>query len=470
MNLAERVAGRFIQAEAIGDPKGFLVDFARGVERVEISPDTIAEARKLIIENNTFYQAQVDALRKKRAENPSLPMGSRRVERVPGSAEADMLAARAYVVVTNAWKFLAEPGHKLFLSILQTLALPPALRKKVEIASRVYIKKWVKPRVKNKYGFERALEYFDIYEKFIGGVHDHLDLAKKAIAQGKAHAEEGPQATKVRVGDFVLVNTGGFNEKVMGDVAEVMKKAQSLAKSSGFGSVCYGEVQVTNTISKGNVLAFYLIANDELFVRANVKSEIDSVRTVLHELGHRYEKKFLAGKDREIQKLYYLLSGQERDLDKKKQEARPKPGEIWAPPNSKYEYQVLYTQVTMRGTQVHLQRVDNPKAIAQVSLEGYLQGKGDFQHRNFDDQPDYKGFVTDYAKKGGPSENFAEMFSFYCMGRLPVLQSVPFEELAFGSSKTAQRVLARWVGLDFTRPQQVVGQRRSAAEGVGPPF
>jgi hypothetical protein len=33
--------------------------------------------------------------------------------------------------------------------------------------------------------------------------------------------------------------------------------------------------------------------------------------------------------------------------------------------------------------------------------------------------PDFKGFITSYAEKGGPSENFAEMVAFYALGKLP---------------------------------------------------
>jgi hypothetical protein len=88
---------------------------------------------------------------------------------------------------------------------------------------------------------------------------------------------------------------------------------------------------------------------------------------------------------------------------------------------------------------------------ARISLEGYLAAKG--QNRNVDEEPDYKGFVTDYAKES-PAENFAEMFAYYCQGRLPVLQSVAFEELAFGGGSShplgqsifaARRTFARWV-------------------------
>jgi len=438
MASAERVLTRYLEAAVIGDPNDFIDYFATRVADLELPQNGIEAAKKVI----QAYGEAVDAGTWDWHDQEKTPVWGR----------ADDLASKSYWVVVRGWQNLQDIGHKLFLSILQTLALPPAIRKKIEMASRLYLKT-MRPRIKNK-GWQAALERLDIYEKFWVTIQGHLALAKQAILKGKAHAEEGPGATKVRVGSFVLVNTGGFNEKVMGDVVEVMKKSEALLKSSGFEKVCYGEVQVTNTISKANTLAFYLVANDELFVRANVKDTTDSVRTVLHELGHRFEHKFLQGKRRDVEHLYHMLSGQERDLQRQQRDKKPKPGETWVSPNGGKEYRVLRTEYG-RGTdlKVIMERVGDPSTTAHITLEGFLAAKG--QLRKVDEDPDYKGYVTEYAKRGGPSENLAEMFAFYCMGRLPTLQSVPFEELCFGqglvneSSRgvfyAARRVAARWI-------------------------
>lgn len=53
---------------------------------------------------------------------------------------------------------------------------------------------------------------------------DSLDVAKEAIKVGKGHSEEGPEATKMKVGDFTLVNTGGFSESVMQTVSILFKR------------------------------------------------------------------------------------------------------------------------------------------------------------------------------------------------------------------------------------------------------
>ena len=69
---------------------------------------------------------------------------------------------------------------------------------------------------------------------------------------------------------------------------------------------------------------------------------------------------------------------------------------------------------------------------ARISLEGYYQLKGiDVRKR-----PDFKGFITTYAKSD-PEENFCEMFAFYCRGDLPNAQAVLFEKVISGMGDLA---------------------------------
>ncbi len=301
--LTWRVAARHLTAERVGDPKELLGVFEHAVKVIEaqIPEDQIIEAKHALGAAKSGVPAEI--------------------------IKYDGLALKAFFTVKHAHHQISGPGHKLFLSILQTYVLPPALRKKIEIASRVYLKD-VNPRIKAKGGADFYLERIEVWEKFRFLLRSHVQYAKEAIAHGKEHAEEGEGATKMRVGPFTLVNTGGFDGKQMDEVADVVQKATAYAQSAGLGDVCYGEVQVTNTIHKANVLAFYLLAKDEMFIRANVKATTDVVRTVLHELGHRYQHKFMPGRDRDVERLYHELSGQEirRKYDTTKVKL-PQPGE-----------------------------------------------------------------------------------------------------------------------------------------------
>jgi hypothetical protein len=441
--LALRVANRFLrESAAIGDPKDFLREFEAAVLKLTQPPSKVEAAKEL-------FQKRLDVELAASREEWTAYIQSQTPAEKQAFKDASDVAYNCLFAVTQGSARIVEPGHKLFLAILQTYALPPALRKKVEIASRTYLKKTQsRPKVK---GRSSGLEYIAFYEKFLLLINAHLTVAKEAVVKGKAHAEEGAGATKIKAGPFTLVNTGGFSEKQMGDVADVMHKVASLAQSSGLGAVCYGEVQVTNTISRANVLAFYLIANDEMFVRANVKATTDTVQTVLHELGHRYEKKFLTNSHGTPATLYRTLEGQEheRTWGPKKKVKMAEPGDTLEAKGKTYVVTRTVPGPGLKGYKVLLTIKDKPGSSATVPLDTFWEMKGE-KARDIDADPEYIGFVSDYAKRGGPTENFAEMFSYYCMGRLPTLQSVPFEALVFGTGKTSHmrtvhRVAARFL-------------------------
>ena len=429
-NLASihRVASRFSErtADAIGDPKSLLSEFEAMVKKATFDQGALNTFRELLLKG-------IEDLKEWQA-TPTPPGERRRYTTDPDVRAAQLAAEKLYFVTISTAVKLQDVGHRLFLGILQSSTLPPALRKKVEMASRTYLKKPSRPRSKG-HGAMIDLEYLDIYEKFIKTIHGHLEVAKQAVAKGIAHSDEGPAATRLKVGDFTLVNTGGFSEKVMSECTELVKKATALIKSSDLGKVCYGDILITNTVGKSNSTAFYLIASDELFVRANTKTSWDTLHTICHELGHRYEHKFLSGKKRDIEALYQQLGHQEYErtkVDLKKKQ--PKPGEEIT--NKGVTFIVTYVIPAKGGYRVNLAVKDNPARTAHVDLETYLRMKGQVA-RDVDENPNYKGFVSDYAESGGPGENFAEMFAFYAMGRLPVFQSLPFEQLVFGTGKSA---------------------------------
>lgn len=398
MTLIQRVVARHIQAEKLGEPKLLLEQLESELQQRSIPQNKIDHAKQVIQERVNLLESSYE-------------------ERRPEDKAAEDLSYTALFAVER--NKLADIGHKLFLSILQSYELPPALRKKIEIASRTYMKQ-TRPRLK-MHGLQRYLEHFALYEEYFAQVRAHLEIARQAVAQGKGHTEG---STKLAVGLFTLVNTGGFSESVMQEVTGVAQKAQALLKGAGLGKVCYGEIQITNTVGKSSVAAFYLPTDDGLFVRANIKDSTDTLKTVLHELGHRYHYKFLASKKREIEQLYRNIGHQEVMQSVELQ--KPEPGEVVTEKGK--SYRVTGTRWGRSGLQVALERVDNPKSTAQVSLEGYHRLKGNERAVT----PDLKGYVSEYAKRGGPEENFAEMFAFYCLKKLPTAQVELFETLVFG--------------------------------------
>jgi hypothetical protein len=238
----------------------------------------------------------------------------------------------------------------------------------------------------------------------------------------------------------------------MDEVADLTQKAGALIKSSGLGKVCYGNILVTNSLMKNSVLAFYVWEEDEVLIRANFKSDRDTLRTIIHELGHRYQHQFMKGRDAEVKAFYNQMEGEEDHRIKDKlNDLKPKVGDTIEVKGVTWETTHVLPTAGRSGIKyfVSMQMKGEPYVKGKMDLESWLSYKG-IKLRNPDDQT-LRGFVTEYAKKGGPVENFAEMFSFYCLGKLRKEYKEAFEALVFGS-KTAQerltqRVIDRYAAL-----------------------
>jgi hypothetical protein len=400
-----------VKTAAQGDPRELLAAFEKAVrDTLTVPMETVSSAKKALAE--FIADPDVDS-------------------RAARYQEVARIASKVSECIAWSNHRLYAPGKTLFLTLLQAYHLPPALRKKVETVSRAYGRP-TKP--KSVMGEEAFVKY----EKLAEALETQLDVARKALAQGKEHAEEGEGATKIKVGPFVLVNAGGFDAKVMEKVARVVAEAVSLLRAADLDRVCYGEIQITNTLSKANVLAFYHIEKDDLFVRANL--ERDSLKTILHELGHRFDFKFLSGRVRDLERLYQSIAIQE--IGRKDKRGVPAVGETVIERGKTWK--VTEVQKYGRGgPKVFMVNVDDPRQKASIALEGWFAMKGESM-RDFDTNPNYEGYVSNYAKSGGPRENFAEMFAHYALGDLPVLQSRRFEGLIFGTKAAAVRLARRF--------------------------
>jgi len=402
MNLANRVVARYVLADAIGDPEDLAewlkIGVAKFAEKEQTNEKLLAHL-KLIID----------------AHGPGPdPRDPGLFFQLLGPWNTTMYGdvASIFVLTDRIFRILAPHGRMLFLAILQQLALSPALTKKVQAAARFWSKSDLRfLRPKDRW-MPRNAEYVTGYEKLLKELRQQVAVAYEAIQKGKAHAAEGA-TTKLNAGPFKVVNTGGFSDAAMEEAAKAVTKAAQLLAGIGLSRICYGDVLVSNTLtSRSNVLAFYLIAKDEMFVRANVKADTDVVRTICHELAHRLEHKFLQAKDREITGIYRTLNTKDMmglsDLE--------------FPPRGKVvEYQgrpLTVVDVDFRRRAVKFKDpADPPNMVSVAPLQLWLQRyEGQEPHQQ-------KGisFVTPYAKKS-PSENLAEMVSYWAIGKLPAEQ------------------------------------------------
>lgn len=398
-------------SDEIGDPQTLLRAFEQRVRKFRDMDPLLPKMR----EAEKVIQANPD-LRYKRYQE---------LETMGHEGELALLYDRNILSFAVHIKFhfpyLAREGLPLFRSILQKYSLPPTIRKGVEAASRSYTKTRMNTPSK-----EDAL---DAYEKMASNLSKHVEIAKQAIEKGSDRSSEGvvddtPESERFKAGPFVVVNTGGFSAEVMAEVKSVVEKATHLLQAKGLGRVCYGDILITNTItSKANILAFYLVDKDEMFIRANLKGRLhEAVRTVIHELAHRLHFKFLKSKDIDIRRLYQQLTWSDDELIRSvvyNKEYHPKPGDTIEAKGKVYEV----TGISYRGTRpiVDLVNQKDRTKKADVSLEAWLKIKGTYPKSD-------KGFVTQYAKKNH-EENFAEMVAAYCLDQLPESQVASLEAI-----------------------------------------
>ena len=402
--LAHKVARRFL-ADIIGNPHQLLQKYDAAVERVSDMEPLLPKMR----------EGQKIAER-----TPNAEWLAHKGELAPHENElVNLYFKNIYRVVVrvNLDTFHHAEAWSLFLAILQQYDLSPATRKPIEVASKFFARSRIQAPKKPV--------AIDTYETFLKTLRGFSLAARDALAHGKPRAggasESNVAPDKVRAGPFTLINTGGFKDSVLADCAKVVEVAAHQLQSHGLGNVCYGDVLISNTLMKSNVLAFYLIQKDEMFVRANLRGkEGAAIQTVVHELGHRLMYKFLSSKHREIEHIYNTLKSKssasraEALIQLLKDPAlKPKPGDTFVSKGE--EFTVTGLDVNSRGVMVQLVTKAQPIVKARIPLEAYAAAKGTLPKIN------HSSFVTGYAGTDA-AENFAEMVAYYCEGRLPADQ------------------------------------------------
>lgn len=401
MLSARRVLARYLRADAIGDPKALLAGFTAGVESfAEIEP----KAKKLL--------GVLDEMQK--AQDRNEPWEFNRLAGQWGTTDYKDVAD-VWLAVEYSFKRLKRTAELLFLAVLQQYAVPPNKVKKVQAAARFWSKTKMVIRKDKRRWAPRHAEEIVAYGDLLSTYREQVALVTDIVTSAKLHGEE--ETPKLKAGPFTLINTGNFPPKVMEQVQETVEKAAKAMTSAGLGKVCYGDIMVSNTItSKSNVLAFYLLSSDEMFVRANVKPNIDSVATVCHELAHRLENKFLKSKQDEIRSLYQRIAHHVRFGPSSV------PTQGWPELGREIDFKgekLVVLNVSRHENKIQFGEPPAPnvyrRKVYTAPLEWWLKN---IEGKEPERGPDFKGFITGYAKKDA-DENFAEMVAYYALGKLP---------------------------------------------------
>jgi len=93
----------------------------------------------------------------------------------------------------------------------------------------------------------------------------------------------------IKVGNFSVHNTVGLSAEEFKFVSSIVEQASQLL-SSKFASVLYGDVYVVGQLQDRNAAAWYEYKSDKVYIRLYDRSR--ALHDLLHELSHRYYRKF----------------------------------------------------------------------------------------------------------------------------------------------------------------------------------
>jgi len=353
-------------------------------------------------------------------------------------------AYAAMLDMGSAHNYLAHHGaEQFFLGLLRSFSMTPAERKEIESAARYFSVRSKRIKLPSEGWEEKYREHWQKLERMYA-------LARKIVVRGEACRDD--QFCTARC--FRIVNTGGFDLKTMQAVQKVIDRAAEVLDESGFGALCYGDVNVTNTVMRSSrVLAFYMLGDDRMYVRANLRGvEGAAIETVIHELGHRLDNKFMSADERiPVRALYRTFQNADRGNEPRVEGgSMPSPGDIFEHKGEKFRVERVASGFDGKPVMVYMRGID--PELARVTIKLSVDGWRTRHGGRVVTPP--SAFPTAYSQKD-VSEFFAEMFAFALLDKLT-------PEQAAGFSPILEMLAEKLAGLGKKASGMATGRRVAA--------
>lgn len=274
---------------------------------------------------------------------------------------------------------LINRGRTLAEWVVQTRSIPSGKAKAVEMAARVFLKVSRVPKnIPDWYTKNQA----------------RLVLLSEAAKWVERTTTEETTSEIAAVGPFKVHNTIGATPKQFEAIQGLFESAiRSLNAIKDFRKVLYGDVFVVGQLKQSTTLAWYSVRDDDVYIRSLAKKGIDDLRSLIHELGHRYWFKFLSLDVK--QRMARLYS----DLRHSRVETPPlKEGDVLPLPVRGVKGPVIVT-----GLEGLFYRISTGGHVSILEVQKRLRLQATFP--------------TAYAATNY-EEFFAECFSFYTLGKL----------------------------------------------------
>lgn len=191
------------------------------------------------------------------------------------------------------WIQLMDKGYIIAEGLMSTRSVPPRQAKGLEMALRLFYRSRRMPK--------------DIYKWWTKN-QKRLLFIIAAANKWPEKVEGGDELFKV--GPFTIHNVVGISGAELEGFKKALAAAVKMARKNpvpGFSKVLYGDIYYVGNISNAHHAAWYNPGEDILYVRPNKKKwGHDGAQTLVHELGHRYWRKFASKSQKRAWDLHHF--------------------------------------------------------------------------------------------------------------------------------------------------------------------
>lgn len=214
------------------------------------------------------------------------------------------------------------------------------------------------------------------------------------------------------VGPFRILNTIHLKDAALATLRkDIAEATRAIAKNvvPGFTKAAYGDIHIVAKLTKAHHAAWYNIADDSVYVR--VLQGQDLTHSFIHEIGHRYWRKFANPESkREWERHHSRLMYADVPV------TMPGVGDIVPVPIRGTKGPTVVTKVTW--DKLYIESDGVPSAISRKSLRDFLDGQ---ERAN-------RLFPTRYSLTDA-EEHFCEALAQASMGKLPKEQLEAFNNI-----------------------------------------
>jgi hypothetical protein len=300
-----------------------------------------------------------------------------------------------------------QAGRAVMPLLVAVKVVPPAQRRAFEKAYREFTR-------------TRRMDYAAWAAKNIESINLLASTRKWPDIADAVPDEDAPNAVS-NVGDVKVINQSSQDPK---QTVELVRRAIQLMQNSSVPSISralYGEVFITGEIArKKNMMAFYDINRDMVFVLAVKRFADKQLHSLIHEFGHRYWRKFMSKSAKEAWLAHHGVMASHSVQVEDPKIGEPLPYVKGSPIVERIEHGNFYVQGG------YISRMSWWEAARQNLRAGR--------------------FPSNYAASD-PEEHFCEALGYFCMGELDGDNLKAFRHIVLGESGAAEAtatLVASW--------------------------